>query len=344
MPDRSPLQRAVIGGRPCVVHGLRAAQPGEGEALTSPQPGQRWATGGRPDVDLSGARLCLCVARLNALRSSRRRDTLRRDRGTRPLRPRHVRKTAATCSRSHRRHGACMHCAPRSLAPSSLRAARTAPATTGRPWPSPLHTSLRSNTLGIVPRACVRRLRPRTSACHAGVQRVRCGCTPCTPAATLIVCVPHPRIARIVRAPTHRCRARSRGFGRAVDITRCYAHTSCVSGAARGVHRVKSRARTTRRYVNCPPAHSCACCRCRASLHGIASASCTHCAALRASARHPWLALHRTRSLNRCAVRADREHALRLREGSNSGQHEEANRHRSQREVRGVLLVVVVAA
>lgn len=102
MPDRLPMQRAVIGGRPRVVHGLRAAQPGAGEASTSPQPGQRWATGGRPDADLSGARLCLCVARLDALRSSRRLR-VSGDRALRRKTDRHVCSDCNTTARLSRR-------------------------------------------------------------------------------------------------------------------------------------------------------------------------------------------------------------------------------------------------
>lgn len=256
-----PPQRAKDGGCPRVVHGLRAAQPDEGDAPPSPQSGQRWATGGQPGVQVSGARLCACwcarAVRLNRcavqadacesaaighrprraaeLRSSGRDDRVRRDRETQPLRPQHDRETEPTLSRRYRRHGACMHCAPRSLAPSSLRAGTRRAGYSGRPWPSPLSIALRSYTLGsCLAFACARKARAafclsRRAACA----RSR---TPSAPAASHSVCVPHPRIARQFCALYHRHRTRSRGYRRAVDITRCYAHTSCVYGAACAIH------------------------------------------------------------------------------------------------------------
>lgn len=384
MPDRSPMQRAVIGGRPCVVHGLRAAQPGEGDDSRSPQPGQRWATGGRPDAVLIGAHFCVGVARLNALRSSRRRDTPRRDRGPRPRRSRHVRKRVATSSRSHRRHGACKACFATRHSAAPLRSlARTAPATSVRPWPPSLGDSLCRDTLGIVPRACVHPLRACTGVVlsqHAACAKSR---PPRTLTASLDVGSPPPRIARIVHAPYYLCRARSRGFGRAVDITRCYAHTSCVSGAARGVppreiprpHNPslcplpasaslalavvavrpctalpQRPARTALRCVRLRAIHGLRCtgmCECRERRMRRSDrlrTACRSCARVLCAAPESLSPRAGTRPLNRCAVRADREHTVRLREASNSGQHEEANRHRSQREVRGGLLVVVVAA
>jgi len=274
-------RRVMIGGCPCVVHGLRAAQPGEGDAFTSPQPGKRWATGGQPSRGGDRDAHLLLPATLNAcgveadaseptasgrrsrraaeLRCSGRQDTTRQARDESPLRTRRDRESAATSSRSHRRHVACKRCAPRSRAPSSLRTASNAPAASGLSCPSALSRSLRSSTLGVLPRDCVPPLRACTKPCSAGAQRVRCDCTPCAPAATLIGCRPRPRIARNVRALWVGARARSRGSRPSVDITRDYAQASCLCGAARGVlPRESRRARVIRRYVNGRPARPCA--------------------------------------------------------------------------------------
>jgi hypothetical protein len=152
----------------------------------------------------------------------------------------------------------------------------------GRPWPSPFSHSLRSSTLGVLPRECVHPLRACTKPDSAGAQRVRWSCTPCTPAAPLIACRPHPRIARTVCAPHSVRRARSRGYRRPCDITRNYAaHLLCVRRGMRHPWRMKSRARVIRRYVTWPPARPCAQQGVSASMRCIAS-SCTRCARLRA--------------------------------------------------------------
>lgn len=258
MPAFCRKQRKPVGGSPRVVHGLRAAQPGGGDDSRSPQPGQRWATGGQPGVVVVGARTGSCAAPLNAcgveadacepaaigrrtwraaeLRCSGRDDTVRQDREESPLRARRDRETEPTCSPSRRRHGACrVGSAARHSAAPLCRPASAAPATSGRPWPSPLNTSLRSSPLGVLPRECVHPLRACTKPCPAGAQRVRCRRTPCTPAAPLSGRSPPPRVARSVRALWIGSRARSRGSRPAVDITRDYAQASCLSGAARGV-------------------------------------------------------------------------------------------------------------
>jgi hypothetical protein len=184
---------------------------------------------------------------------------------------------------------------------SGAWSASTAPAASGHPWPSPLSLALRSGTLGVLPRDCACRLRPPAKPLPAGVQRVRWSRTPSAPAAPLIACRPHPRIARIVRAPHSVRRARSRGYRRPCDITRNYAaHLLCVRRGMRHPWRMKSRARVIRRYVTWPPARPCACQsapllrRCAGVLH-----------ALRASARHPWLAapLHRVAVARGCSAR-----------------------------------------
>ncbi len=229
------------------------------------------------------ARRWIVRTRLNAARSSRRRDTAWQARDESPLRARRDRESAATSSRSHRRHVACKRCAPRSRAPSSLRTASNVPAASGLSCPSPLSRSLRSSTLGVLPRDCVHPLRACTKRCPAGAQRVRCDCTPCTPAAALSGCRPRPRIARHVSALFNRCRVRSRGFGPSVDITRDYAQASCLCGAARGVlPRSQRRARVIRRYVNGRPARPCA--RQGAPLLRRVVARPAR------AARHPWLA------------------------------------------------------
>ena len=169
------------------------------------------------------------------LRSSGRRDSTRRDRGDSALRPRRDRRTTVEPvtlvvlpppSR-------CLH-APALLGRQLPRrsgawSASNAPAASGRPWPSPLSTALRSCTLGVLPRECVHPLRACTKPDPAGAPRVRWSCTPGTPAAPLIACRPHPRIARAVCAPSTSRRARSRGYRRPRDITRNYAaHLLCV--------------------------------------------------------------------------------------------------------------------
>lgn len=112
---------------------------------------------------------------------------------------------------------------------SGAWSASNAPAASALSCASPFSRSLRSGTLGVVPRDCVRRLRPRTKPDPAGAPRARWSCAPGTPAAPHGVCSPHPRIAREVRAPNHHRRARSRGSRRPCDITRDYAaHLLCV--------------------------------------------------------------------------------------------------------------------
>lgn len=64
--------------------------------------------------------------------------------------------------------------------------------------------------------------------------------------------LPQPRIAQEGRAPNHRLGARSRGFGRASDITRHYAQASCLSGAVRGVLPRNPPRPRNRRYIKCP--------------------------------------------------------------------------------------------
>lgn len=300
-------QRVMIGGCPCVVHGLRAAQPGEGDAFTSPQPGKRWATGGQPSRGGDRDAHLLLPATLNAcgveadaseptasgrrsrraaeLRCSGRQDTTRQARDESPLRTRRDRESAATSSRFHRRHVACKRCAPRSRAPSSLRTASNAPAASGLSCPSALSRLLRSGTLGsCLALACA--VCARAPGWLAGVQRVRWCRTHCTPAAPLVGRSPHPRIARNVRAPSSRCRARSRGSRRSVDITRDYAQASCLCGAARGVVPRESPRPRNPSLCHGPPARPCA--RQGAALPARRCSSVLH--ALRASARHPWLA------------------------------------------------------
>jgi hypothetical protein len=160
---------------------------------------------------------------------------------------------------------------------------RTAPAASDRPWPSPLSLSLRPNTLGVLPRECVHPLRACTTPCPARAQRVRWSCTPCTRAAPLDACRPHPRIARVVRAPYHLSRARSRGYRRPGDITRDYAaHLLCVQA-----RHAPSMAHESPRPRNPSLCHLAASASLRSLslprvLRGIASASCTRCARLRA--------------------------------------------------------------
>lgn len=202
--------------------------------------------------------------------------------------------------RSHRRHVACkapLHCAAFSGS-AALRSKRRA----GSLRPS-LAVSVEprapSDPARLLPRVCLHPLMRVQWVCPAGTQRARCSRTPCAPAAALGCCCPHPRIARIVCALNNRCRARSRGFRRPSDITRSYAQASCLSGAARGVlPRESLRARVTRRYVKWPPARPCTCCG--AALPARHCSSVLH--ALRASARHPWLA--RLAAACRCCARA----------------------------------------
>lgn len=174
-----------------------------------------------------------------------------------PAAERRDRETEAVLSRPHRCHAACMdRCAARHSAAPLRGPARRAPAASGRPWPSPLSGALRSHTLGVLPRDCRRRLRPRSMPCSASTQRLR----PCALAAPMQVHCPHPRIARSVRALWIGSRARSRGTRRPCDITRDYAHTSCVyRRGMRPPWRMKARACVIRRYVTWPPARPCAC-------------------------------------------------------------------------------------
>jgi hypothetical protein len=160
------------------------------------------------------------------------------DRSDRPSQDRP--KARSDCDVIARPHGACRHptavtalavlrcTAPHSAAPLRC-AASAALAASALSCASPFSRALRSHTLGVLPRDCVRRLRPRTESDSAGAPRARWSCTPGTPAAPLSACCPHPRIARIVRAPWIGSRARSRGYRRPCDITRDYAaHLLCV--------------------------------------------------------------------------------------------------------------------
>lgn len=233
-------QREPIGGCPCVVHGLRAAQPGEGDAFTSPQPGKRWATGGQPRCDggscvlliLRGAFAVARQALLNGVAADagtrrgkiERKACSDRDAIARPQR-RHRHPTAVTALAV--RYSAARH----SAAP--LRTAATAaPAASALSCASAFSRVLRSHTLGVLPRDCVPPLRACTKPCPAGVQPVRWCRTPCAPAAASIRRCPRPRIARKGLAPHHVRHARSRGFGPSVDITRDDAQASCLCGAA----------------------------------------------------------------------------------------------------------------
>jgi hypothetical protein len=185
------------------------------------------------------------------LRSSGRRDTVRQDRDAR-RESRRDRGSESVLSPSHRCHAACMdRCAARHSAAPLHGPARSAPAASGHPWPSPLvGRALRSSTLGILPRDCVRRLRPRTKLCSASAQRLR----PCALAAPMQVRCPHPRIARRVRALWIGCRARSRGTRRPCDITRDYAQCCALCARGRAVARTIRVARSPRnqRYVKWP--------------------------------------------------------------------------------------------
>lgn len=305
--DPHEIQRRHSGGCPRVVHGLRAAQPGEGDALTSPQPGQRWATGGQPGAGVIGAGSCCCsdVAPLNRCaveadagesaatgRRTRRAAELRcsgrSDRASQGRRKaRSDRGVTANLRRRYRAPTACTvrawTAALRGIQPLRSRGrVRTAPATSGRPWPSPLTTVLRSCTLGVLPRECVHPLRACTKPCPAGAQRARWSCAPCTPAAPLTGRCPHPRIVLSVRALWIGYRARSRGYRRPRDITRDYAHTSCVyRRGMRHPWRMKSRARVIRRYVTARQ-HVRVLVKVPRSRRGVAPASCTRCARLRA--------------------------------------------------------------
>lgn len=179
--------------------------------------------------------------------------------------------------------------APHSAAP--LRGpARSAPAASGRPWPSPFSRSLRSCIARLLPRVCACRLTPARRVFPASAQRARWSRAPSALAAPLGVRFPHPRIARRVRALLIVCRARSRGYRRPCDITRNYAaHLLCVRRGMRHPWRMKARARVIRRYVTWPPARPCACCGGSASMRCIAGVL-PGSAALRPTARHPWLA------------------------------------------------------
>lgn len=161
---RPPEQRVRVVGSPRVVHGLRAAQPGGGDDSRSPQPGKRWATGGLPGVAVIGARSCSraplnrCAVQADAMTwcgKIERKARSDRDVIARPRRC--VRAlTAVTLL-------ACTY-APRSPAPSSLRRMeRKQRAGCLRPS---LAVSVEHRApiehARLLPRECVRRLRPRT--------------------------------------------------------------------------------------------------------------------------------------------------------------------------------------
>lgn len=142
----------------------RSAARWWGAPLATPPSGQRWATGGLPGAMMIEAHRRVCWRRLTATRFKR---------------------TPRTVRRSHRRHGACRRCSTARRSAAPLRtAASAAPATSGHPWPSSLSTALRSYTLGVVPRACLRRRRPRTClpSRRAACAKSR---TPSAPAASI---------------------------------------------------------------------------------------------------------------------------------------------------------------
>jgi hypothetical protein len=237
--------------------------------------------------------------------------------------------------------------------------ARIAPAASGHPWPSPLNSALRPGTLGLLPRDCVHPLRACTKPCPAGVQRVRWSCTPCTPAAPLNACSPHPRVARMVRALLNLRRARSRGYRRPCDITRDYAaHLLCVQARhapsmAHEIPRPRNpslchmAASASLRSARLPRIHARHCWRparaarvCAPSLACCSVAACGGCArgqrcgsgrSVAARSRH--IAAPRVRPLNRCAVQADREPGAasvrRLEARSQSGKAVSRERARS---------------
>jgi len=211
-------------------------------------------------------------------------------RGKRATRARDGRDVITRAQRHHRALTAVTalavrYCAARHSAAPLRTAASAAPAASGRPWPSALSIALRSNTLGsCLANACAGCARARSWP--AGAQRVRCDCTPCAPAAASIRCCPRPRIARQGLAPHHVRHARSRGFGPSVDITRDYAQASCLCGAACRVLRHASPRPRNPSLCHGPPARPCA--RQGAALPARRCSSILH--ALRASARHPWLA------------------------------------------------------
>jgi hypothetical protein len=90
-------------------------------------------------------------------------------------------------------HGACKRCAPRSPAPSSLRAASAAPAACGHPWPPSLWLSLRTRPrASLRASACVSAARSRTALLSGRTDR----CANCAPAATHCVRFPRPRSRR----------------------------------------------------------------------------------------------------------------------------------------------------
>jgi len=218
------------------------------------------------------------------LRCSRRLGQVAARPSESPLRLRPDRETEAALSPLDRRHVACMHLRS-SVASSLVAPVQRAQAT--RRLPPAVHGRLRlaarsdrtrsASCLAIACAGCA-----RADVCPAGAQRARWSCTPCTPAAPLIARSPHPRIARHVCAPHHRCRARSRGYRPVVDITRDYAQASCL--CRRGMRhpcRTQARARVIRRYVNGRPAHPCAC-EGAALPARMVCASCTRCARLHA--------------------------------------------------------------
>lgn len=172
-----------------------------------------------------------------------------------------------------------MRCAPRSRTPSSLRAASAAPATSGRPWPSPLSIALDRTRSAPASRL------PAPAACAQRCpQQARSVCDRAAHPAPLrlrsVGDAPIPVRAERPRS-SHRLRARSRGSRRPSDITRCYAHTSCVSGAVRGV--LPRKTPRPRSPSLCQMAACTSLCIQGAALPArIACASCTRAARLRA--------------------------------------------------------------
>lgn len=199
-------QRRTIGGSPRVVHGLRAAQPGGGDDSRSPQPGKRWATGGLPGVAVIGVRSCSraplnrCAVQADAMTWCGKIERKARSDCDVIARPRRrVRAlTAVTLL-------ACTY-APRSPAPSSLRRMeRKQRAGCLRPS---LAVSVEHRApiqhARLLPRACLRRLRPRTglpsrrAACAMAPHTLRaCRCAHRTPP-------PSPYRAERLR-PVDRC-------------------------------------------------------------------------------------------------------------------------------------------
>jgi hypothetical protein len=316
------------------------------------------ACGVQADAGLQPA-TCGRVGRAAQLRSSGRRERTRRVREESALRPRRNRETAATASRSHRCHAACKAHAAQQRSRCAARSGTHRASYRGHPWPSPFSCALRSNTLGILPRDCVHPLRACTKPCPAGAQRARWSCAPCTPAAPLNACRPHPRIAREVCALLNLHRARSRGYRRPCDITRDYAaHLLCVQARhapsmAHEIPRPRNpslchmAASASLRSARLPRIHARHCWRparaarvCAPSLACCSVAACGGCArgqrcgsgrSVAARSRH--IAAPRVRPLNRCAVQADREPGAasvrRLEARSQSGKAVSRERARS---------------